>query len=222
MPQELASIDSLAEILPAEVTPAQALQIYESLSVAPLPVQPPPAEPPHVEPLLSVQHPLVELPPVQIVSVPEPAQEEHVFDPSEISVERYEITKKEVQDLIIDLNRTIRARDFNKWVSHLAESYYREISSRTFLEEKTEELYRRDIMVARSMGRDTRLVQRTILRTATDYFTRIVVPSRSNDHVDDIDFVSENRVKAYTIDARGNRLVLYDLEIIGGNWKIIN
>ena len=208
VPPELASMELLPEMLPADITPAQALQAYETLY----------GEPPHLEPL-PAQPPPEEPPPVHIASVPEP---EHVFDPSEISVELYEITKREVQDLILDLNRTIRTRDFDTWVSHMAESYFRQISSRAFLDERSEELYRRDIMVARSMGRDTRQVQRVTLRTATDYFIRIVVPSRSNDHVDDIEYVSENRVKAYTIDARGNRLVLYDLEIIGGNWKIIN
>ena len=211
VPQELVSLELSPEMLspemlPIEMLPGQELPAYETLQEA----------------LLSLQPAPVEAPPAHAASVPEPEQEEHVFDPRDISVERYEIAKREVQDLIIDLNKTIRARDFDTWVSHLAESYYREISSRAFLEARTEELYRRDVMVARSMGRDTRQVQRAILRTATDYFIRIVVPSRSNDHVDDIDFVSENRVKAYTIDSRGNRLVLYDLEIIGGKWKIIN
>ena len=72
------------------------------------------------------------------------------------------------------------------------------------------------------MGRNPRLVQKRILRTPRDYFDNVVVPSRSNDRVDDISFISENRVKAYTEDNRGNRVVLYDLEIIDNTWKIIN
>jgi hypothetical protein len=149
-------------------------------------------------------------------------QEEQVFHPGSISEAQYEAAKLEVQALIADLNQIIRARNFEAWVSHLAISYYEQISSRAFLDERTEDLYRRDQIVAQNMGRDPRLVERRVLRTARDFFTHIVVPSRSNDRVDDIDFVSENRVKAYTIDARGNRLILYDLEIIGGKWMIAN
>jgi hypothetical protein len=160
--------------------------------------------------------------PAPPAAIPEPAPAERVFDPSTISAAQYDAVMEEVRALIEDLNRIIRARNFNAWVDHLSEEYYREISSPAFLEERTEDLFRRDQMVQRNLGRDPRLVQRRVLRTPTDYFNLIVVPSRSNDRVDDIDFVEENRVKAYTVDSRGNRLILYDLEIIDGRWKIVS
>ena len=147
--------------------------------------------------------------------------EEEAFDPVNISQEMYDTAKADIQALIGDLNRIIRAKNYNAWTDHLADSYLRVISSRVFLEERTEELYRRDQMIAASLGRDPKQVQKKILRTARDYFENVVVPSRSNDHLDDIDFVSDNRVKAYTLDNRGNRLILYDLEIIDNKWKII-
>jgi uncharacterized protein YigE (DUF2233 family) len=50
----------------------------------------------------------------------------------------------------------------------------------------------------------------------------VVVPSRANDRVDDIEFASQKRVKAYTVTPNGTRLRLYDLEHIGDQWKIIN
>ncbi|MDR0497563.1 MAG: hypothetical protein LBH42_08120 [Treponema sp.] len=160
-----------------------------------------------------------------LAPAPAPSQEtpptrEEAFDPGRISQEVYATTMTEVQTFINDLNRIIRARDYNAWVDHLSESYFREISSREFLEEKTEELYRRDQAAAQFMGRDPKMVDKKILRTARDYFDNVVVPSRSNDRVDDIDFVLENRVKAYTEDNRGNRLILYDLEVIDSKWKI--
>jgi len=145
-----------------------------------------------------------------------------VFDPQSITEEKFIATKTDVQALIEDLNRIIRARNYNAWRTYLADSYFEEISSHEFLEERTEELYNRDQIVATNLGRDPRRVSKKILRTAKDYFDNVVVPSRSNDRMDDIDFVSENRVKAYTMDTRGHRLVLYDLEFIGGEWKIIN
>jgi uncharacterized protein YigE (DUF2233 family) len=49
-----------------------------------------------------------------------------------------------------------------------------------------------------------------------------VVPSRANDRVDDISFVSPQRIKVYTVNNKGERLRLYDLENLGNGWKIIN
>jgi len=167
-------------------------------------------------------------PAVTVVPAPEPKvevaevkEEPAVFDPGTVSQEKIDTTKAEVQALINELNRIIRARNYNSWLTHLASSYFTEISSQVFLEEKTEELYRRDQMVAQNLGRDPRRVQKKILRTPKDYFDNVVVPSRSNDRMDDIDFVSENKVIAYTVDSRGQRLILYDLEIIDSKWKII-
>jgi hypothetical protein len=187
-------------------------------------------------PEVPVKVPVVEAvqtpPPVQ-VSPPEPEPEpqaeavqappeREVFSPLSISEDRFAATKAEVQALIEDLNRIIRAKNYNQWIGFLSESYFENIRSPAFLEEKTEELYRRDMTIATNTGKNPRTVQKKILRTARDYFDNVVVPSRQNDHVDDIAFVTENRVKAYTVDTRGNKLVLYDLEIIDGKWKIIN
>ena len=163
-------------------------------------------------------------PPVSLPPEPKPEVkiEEKVFDPGTITQERMAEAKIEVQAFIADLNRLIRAKNYNAWRGHLADSYLKEISSQAFLDERTEELYRRDQVVAQNMGRDPKRVQKKILRTPKDYFDNVVVPSRSNDRMDEIDFVSENRVKAYTVNSQGQRLILYDLEIIESNWKIIN
>ena len=147
---------------------------------------------------------------------------EQVFNPESVTEEQYETTKADIQALIGELNRIIRAQNYNEWRGHLADSYFEAISSSKFLEDKTEELYKRDQIVASNMGRDPRRVQKKLLRTPRDYFTNVVVPSRQNDRVDDIDFLSENRVVAYTVDSRGSRLILYDLELINNRWMIIN
>jgi len=144
------------------------------------------------------------------------------FNPASITEAQLEATKADVNSLIDNLNKIIRAKDFNAWRGYLSDSYYTKISSQAFLDDTTEELYKRDQLVATNLGRDPKRVQKKILRTARDYFDNVVVPSRSNDHMDDLDYISENRVKAYTVDTRGNRLVLYDLELIDGKWKIIN
>jgi len=66
-----------------------------------------------------------------------------------------------------------------------------------------------------------------ILRTPEDYFTNVVVPSRANSRVDDIEFIGTNRVKAFTVmqnsrTGEEQRLVLYDLEKVGNSWLIVN
>jgi hypothetical protein len=137
----------------------------------------------------------------------EPAPEEPkpaaVFDPSSITKEEYDNAKGEVQQLIQKLNAIIKARNYPNWVSYLDDAYFRLINSREYLDR----------------------INRTYnlnLYNARDYFTNVVVPSRANDRVDDIEFVSQNRVKAYTISQKGERLRLYDLEKTNESWKIIN
>jgi len=160
-------------------------------------------------------------PPPQVVEPTAPSNEA-VFDPASITEEKFATTKADVQTLIEDLNKLIKARNYNAWRTYLADSYFEEISSKAFLDERTDDLYKRDQIVDSNLGKDPRRTQKKILRTPKDYFDNVVVPSRSNDRMDDIDFVSENRVKAYTMDNHGHRLVLYDLELINGKWMIIN
>ena len=159
-----------------------------------------------------------------VVVVPEAPPKVEVFDPNSVSEEDFAAAKADIQSYINDLNRIIRARDYEAWRTHLADSYFETISSPEFLEEKTEELYRRDQSVATTLGRDPRMVEKKILRTARDYFSNVVVPSRSNDRVDDISFISETRVRVYTVDTREQRLVLYDLVSTDkeDKWEIIN
>ena len=130
------------------------------------------------------------------------------FDPSSISQEEKDTAKNEIQHLIQELNGIIRARNYNAWVSYLDPDYFTVISSAEYLDR---------------ISKSTVLVkQKIILKSAQDYFIHVVVPSRTNDRVDDIEFVSQNRVKAYTINNKGERLRLYDLERTENEWKIVN
>jgi len=144
------------------------------------------------------------------------------FDPALITEEVQEATIEELRAFAENLNAIIRARDYEAWIGYLSDSFYAKINSDDFLAKRTYELFRRDQMVAAYAGRDPRRVQKRVLHNSRDFFYNVVVPARSNYRLDDIAFVSENRVKAFTLDNRGNRLVLYDLERIGGRWQIIN
>jgi hypothetical protein len=138
----------------------------------------------------------------------EPRPSAGIFDPSSITKEEFDTTKVEVQHLIQKLNDIIKAKNYTSWVSYLEEDYFRLISSREYLDRinKTERMRKANL----------------VLRNARDYFNNVVVPSRANDRVDDIEFVSQHRVKAYTVSQKGERLRLYDLEKTNEGWKIIN
>jgi hypothetical protein len=136
------------------------------------------------------------------------APEEEEFDPASISQEVFDTTMADVQQLIADLNRIIKAKNYNIWLSHLGAEYLDKINSEDFLVSVSSQPYMRN--------------RKITLTSARDYFEKVVVPSRNNDRVDDIAFVSQNRVKVYTFDDKGERVRLYDLENLGGSWKIIN
>lgn len=138
----------------------------------------------------------------------EQIDEEEAFDPSTIPVEVFNSTKIEVQQLIEKLNLIIRSRDYEGWVSFLLKEYREKLSSEEYL---------------KTISASPVLVkQRITLRTLEDYFIHVVVPSRANDRVDDIEFIGQNKVKAFTLSAKGVRLRLYELEKNGEGWKIAN
>jgi hypothetical protein len=146
--------------------------------------------------------------PVQPAPVPEPEIVTETFDPGSISQEIFDSTKVDVQHFIGDLNKIVRGKDYNAWASHLGEDYFKEISSPEYL--------------ARISEQPRLKTQKIVLNSARDYFANVVVPSRANDRVDDIEFVTQTHVKAYTVTPGGQRLRLYDLESSGNTWKIIN
>jgi len=135
------------------------------------------------------------------------------FDPSKISQERYVSTREDVRHFIEELNKIISSGNYNSWKSMLSPEYFSDISSPESLSQMSEQP---------AMKR-----QKIILKTPEDYFKHVVVPSRANSRVDDIEFISENRVKAFTINTNNRtgeeqRLRLYDLEKTNNTWKIIN
>lgn len=149
--------------------------------------------------------------PVEPEAPPAPAAApvtEQYFDPASISQEVFDSTKGDVKRFIEDLNWIIRSKDYDAWVSHLGDEYFAEKSSPRYLAE---------------VSQQPRLkTQKIVLATAQDYFLQVVVPSRANDRVDDIEFVTSSRVKAYTVTPNGQRLRLYELESSQNTWKIIN
>jgi len=107
----------------------------------------------------------------------------------------------DIASYVEELNSIIRARNFEAWKSRLTEQYISLYSDPAVLSGPS-----------KTLGRT--------ISSLRDYFLLVVYPSRQYDRVDDIEFVSETEVTAYTVNPKGERLVLYSLEKIGGAWKI--
>jgi hypothetical protein len=155
--------------------------------------------------------------PVEEKSVPK----KEAFDPQKVSQEEYDTTIHDIQEMIGKLNGIVREKDFNAWMSFLADSSLEKINSHEFLEEKANELHKKNLSEAVLRRQDLSRIRKINFREVQDYFEHVVVPSHANDHVDEIAFSSQTRVTAYTRDEKGQRLILYDLENIDGYWKII-
>jgi hypothetical protein len=122
-----------------------------------------------------------------------------------VSEEVYNKTFDEVEGFIRNLNEIIRRCDYDTWLTYLSEEYIRHTSDPAYLHEQSEKplLKKNNIELER----------------LEDYFRYVVVPSRSQATIDDIEFLDENHVKAIS-SIRGTRGILYLLVRINGDWKI--
>jgi hypothetical protein len=160
--------------------------------------------------------PIVQAPPPPAIEEPAALQQTEEepadFDPLTITLQEKETTMDEMRLLIAEINRVIRARDYEGWVSYLADDFIAVINSPSYLSQLSES------------SRQLR-GQNIVLKTPQDYFTYVVVASRENVRMDasldDIEFLSHNRVKAFTVNTRSQqRLRLFEFVKAGGAWKI--
>lgn len=128
------------------------------------------------------------------------------FDPKNVSTEVKEATLIDIKVFIDGLNSIIQARDYDRWFANLTEEYRSYYGSPEVLAELS------DMFVIKRQG--------IVLRSLRDYFTHVVYPSRQNDKVDEIEYLDQNLIRAFTVSPRGDRLVLYTLEKINNTWKI--
>lgn len=142
----------------------------------------------------------------EAAQVPEAAPAAEDFDPASVSVELKQNTFVDIRALIDNLNSVIQAKDYDAWSMVLTDAYRDHYSSAETLAQISES------PVLRRQG--------IVLHTLKDYFLYVVYPSRQHDRVDDIEFLQATRVRAITVTAKGERLVLYNLEKIGDTWKI--
>lgn len=138
--------------------------------------------------------------------VVQPAPPAEQFDPASVSVELKQTTFVDIRALVENLNSIIQAKDYDAWSKVLTDAYRDHYSSPEVLAQIS------DYPVLKRQG--------IVLHTLADYFMYVVYPSRQHDRVDDIEFIQATRVRAITVTAKGERLVLYNLEKIGDTWKI--
>jgi hypothetical protein len=148
-----------------------------------------------------------EVPPASVGS----AVKEEPFDPQNVSQEMFDSTLVEVQQFITALNDIIHSQKYDDWLKNLSREYINTYSSPDYLKKASEDPLFKS--------------KKTVLTNLRDFFMYNVVPSRANVdkvEVDDIEFITPVRVKAYTVNAKGQRLRLYELEKDGNDWKIVN
>jgi len=137
-------------------------------------------------------------------------------NPLEVTQAQYTATRDEVRQFIEKMNGIVRARNYNQWRDNLSAEYISEYSSPETLQRISDEpLMKR---------------QNIVLRNLNDYFTRVFVPSRNPDRIQaniaEIEFVTAVRVRAFitrtSTTGEESREILYNLEKINNEWKIIN
>ncbi|OHD12521.1 MAG: hypothetical protein A2Z96_05305 [Spirochaetes bacterium GWB1_48_6] len=122
-----------------------------------------------------------------------------------VSQEVYDRTFQEIEKLITTLNTLIADRRFDQWKDYLDTSAILSMSDAKTLAELSD----RPILKKFNIK----------LKTISDYFTYVVVPSRSNAKLDEILFMDNNHVTAFTV-IKGEKSILYQLKRDGSQWKI--
>jgi hypothetical protein len=158
----------------------------------------PPVEQPVQEPQEMV--PQQPLPPVEPVEKEEQPVEEFV-----VSEEVYTKTFDEIEEFIRNLNDIIRKKDYDTWLTYLSKEYIERTSDPAYLKEQSEQPLLKKNNIS--------------LKNLRDYFDYVVVPSRIQAQLDEIEFIGENQVKAYAM-IRNTKALLYLLVREDDKWKI--
>ncbi|MGC9311663.1 MAG: hypothetical protein ACP5IA_03150 [Sediminispirochaetaceae bacterium] len=123
----------------------------------------------------------------------------------EMDEQQYEKTKKDLSVLVDELNRIIASQDYEEWLEYLTTDYI---------------TYYSDPDVLNELSQSPLMTKYNIkLRSLKDYFDYVVVGSRKDVHIDDINAISDRKVKVYMI-VNDEPIVVYTLEKVDGRWKI--
>lgn len=119
--------------------------------------------------------------------------------------EVYKTTFSEVEELVLELNSIISRNQFDSWKAYLSESYIEKYGSDEFLSKLSENPVLQDYGIK--------------LKKLKDYFTYVVVPSRSDVVVDEIQFETEDKIKVFKFN-NDNKFIIYTLVRDNNAWLI--
>jgi len=122
-----------------------------------------------------------------------------------VTEEEYDKTFDQIEVFISDLNKTISSGDFITWQTLLSESYIDKYGDTKFLQELSDNPVLKDYGIK--------------LKKLRDYFNYVVIPSRSNVVIDEIQFIDENKIKALTF-TNNQKFVVYLLIRTDNGWII--
>jgi hypothetical protein len=122
-----------------------------------------------------------------------------------VTEDLYRKTFGEIEQLVNTLDRSIKEKNFDEWVTYLSPEYEAHAADQAFLKEASQSA------VLRKRG--------ITLHSLKDYFLYVVVPSRSQAKLDDINFVDETHVKAIAL-VNDKPVILYWLVRSDTRWKI--
>jgi hypothetical protein len=133
-------------------------------------------------------------------TTPQPSAQQFVA-----TEELYKKTFNEVQAVIAELTRIIAEGDYTQWLTYLTTDYVGKTGSPAFLDEASQ------AGVLKQNG--------IVLTSLEDYFNKVVVRSRLQAKLEDINFVDATHVKAITR-IQGAPVILYYLVQEEGRWKV--
>ena len=126
------------------------------------------------------------------------AEEEQPEEDFVVTEELYNQTFDDIEAIITELNALIQEEDYDRWLTYLTQKYIEETSKTEYLGKWIQDPDRRNLKT---------------------YFLDVVVSTRSRVKLDEIEFLDDTSVYAYTV-YKGEKYLLYYLIRTEEGWKI--
>ena len=138
--------------------------------------------------------------PAEEPSSEEPLEEAPAEEPEEFVVteELYNQTFDDIESVIAELNALIQAENYDLWLTYLTARYVEETSKSAYL---------------------GKWIKDPDDRNLKTYFLEVVVSTRSKVKLDEIEFIDDSSVYAYTV-YKGEKYLLYYLVKTEDGWKV--
>lgn len=120
-----------------------------------------------------------------------------------VSFDDFQRDKTDILAVIADLDKSMKNRDYALWRSYLTPGSISYWSNKLNLQIIASKLPKKGVM----------------LRTLSDYFTNVFIPSRMGRNVNEIRYISRTEVKA--VEVQDNKdIIYYEFEKIDNRWLV--